>query len=720
MLALHAKDSHGLLAESVRAVTAPTAALPCLPFKLQVLYRAELQKKLEERWRQQAERRMEHLKELDKRRKKRSEQKGEMDSWDAVRDTILTEPVGVRWTDIVGLDEAKTVLNQTLMTVRLPHCFGRARPPPKGLLLSGPPGTGKTLLAKAIAAECDFTFFNISPSVLRSMWVGKSENTVQTLFEMARQCAPAVIFLDEVDAVAADRARHSAPDKGMYGTLTELLAQMDGISTGHQQVLVIAATNQPTLLDPAFLRRMEPHIHLRLPNAHERRQIFGVHLQDVPHELTQADWDELVQRTPDFSGAEVATLCHETLRAGVNRIAHAAHFRSSNAYRPDITGAVPEKGWLVPCDADAPGAVQRAFEDMEAEDVQRVVPPLPTLDDFLRQMDRPKATLDPRRPLDEQERQCWTLIRGTVVKAADGPRWTDIVGLDEAKRAVRGTLMTVRLPHAFGRARPPPRGLLLSGPPGTGKTLVARAIAAESGFTFFSISPSVLKSKYTGYAECAVRILFEMARQCAPAIVFIDEVDAVAADRAVSSAPDKGGYATLTELLAQMDGVATGDQQVLVVAATNRPDILDPAFVRRMKPHVRLRLPNIAERRQIFECHVKDVPHELTEADWRRLVLATADFSGSDIATLCHEVLRSGVDRITRATHFRSSRADRPDITRATPGGGWLEPCDADAPGAIQMAFDDMDAEAADRVVPPLPTVEDFLQQLNPQKGTGA
>uniref|UniRef100_A0A7S4FZZ8 AAA+ ATPase domain-containing protein n=1 Tax=Eutreptiella gymnastica TaxID=73025 RepID=A0A7S4FZZ8_9EUGL len=261
----------------------------------------------------------------------------------------------------------------------VPHIFTGKREPWKGLLLYGPPGTGKTFLAKAAASQCDCTFFSISSSNLMSKWLGESERLVRNLFEMARECAPAIVFVDEVDSLCSARDDSGGSD-ATHRVLTEFLAQMDGVGQDKgERVLVLGATNLPWALDPAIRRRFERRIYIPLPDATARRSMFDIHMGDHPHTLTEADWQELVPRTELYSGADIRNLCRAALMQGVASIEAATHFREVRSQDP----ANRQGALLEPCAPSHPGASPMDFADMSPSDLRRLVPPPVTKEDFL-------------------------------------------------------------------------------------------------------------------------------------------------------------------------------------------------------------------------------------------------------------------------------------------------------------------------------------------------
>lgn len=243
---------------------------------------------------------------------------------------IYSENPNVKWDDIIGLEEAKRLSKEAVVyPIKYPQLFKGILSPWKGLLLYGPPGTGKTLLAKAIATECQTTFFNISASSIVSKWRGDSEKLVRVLFEMARFYAPSTIFLDELEAIMSQRGSQggSGEHEGSRRMKTELLVQMDGLSKTDDLVFLLAASNLPWELDQAMLRRLEKRIIVDLPTFEARKAMFKHHLPTVvvPKEgglelLSNLDYDLLATKTEGYSGSDLRLVCKEAAMRPVRKI----------------------------------------------------------------------------------------------------------------------------------------------------------------------------------------------------------------------------------------------------------------------------------------------------------------------------------------------------------------------------------------------------------------
>ncbi|XP_058200965.1 uncharacterized protein LOC131315791 isoform X1 [Rhododendron vialii] len=235
------------------------------------------------------------------------------------RDIIRGNP-DVKWESIKGLENAKRLLKEAVvMPIKYPKYFTGLLSPWKGILLFGPPGTGKTMLAKAVATECNTTFFNISASSIVSKWRGDSEKLVKVLFELARHHAPSTIFLDEIDAIITQRGEGRSEHEASRRLKTELLIQMDGLTRTDDLVFVLAATNLPWELDAAMLRRLEKRILVPLPEPEARRAMFE-ELLPSPSDEEKLPYDLLVEKTEGYSGSDIRLVCKETAMQPLRRL----------------------------------------------------------------------------------------------------------------------------------------------------------------------------------------------------------------------------------------------------------------------------------------------------------------------------------------------------------------------------------------------------------------
>ena len=515
----------------------------------------------------------------------------------------------VTYEDIGGLDEELDLVREMIeLPLSEPEVFAHLGiDPPKGVLLYGPPGTGKTLIAQAVANEVDATFVDVSGPEIMSKYKGESEEKLREKFAEARENAPAIVFFDEIDSIAGKRDGDGDVENRVVG---QLLSLMDGLDA-RGDVVVIGATNRVDTLDPALRRggRFDREIEIGVPNERGRREILDVHTRRMPL-ADDVDIDRLASRTHGFVGADLESLVTEAAMVALRR------------GRRD--------------DADAPLTglhVTRA--DVEAA----------------------MASVDP------------SAMREYV---AESPTTTfaDVGGLTEAKGTLeRAVTWPLTYAPLFDAAKTdPPTGVLLHGPPGTGKTLLARAIAGESGVNFVQVAGPELLDRYVGESEKAVREVFERARQAAPAIVFFDEIDAVAADRdGAGAGADSGvGQRVVSQLLTELDRVSD-HPNLVVLAATNRKAALDPALLRpgRLESHVHVPDPDEAARREILDVHLDDRPLA-DDIDRDDLAARTEGYSGADIAAVVREASIRAIEDVAGAYEGEAANdhADEVVVTR--------------------------------------------------------
>ena len=513
----------------------------------------------------------------------------------------------VTYEDIGGLDEELDLVREMIeLPLSEPDVFAHLGiDPPKGVLLYGPPGTGKTLIAQAVANEVDATFITVSGPEIMSKYKGESEEKLREKFVEARENAPAIVFFDEIDSIAGKRDDDGDVENRVVG---QLLSLMDGLDE-RGEVVVIGATNRVDTLDPALRRggRFDREIEIGVPNEQGRREILDVHTRRMPL-ADDVDTDRLAAQTHGFVGADLESLMTEAAMVALRR------------GRRD--------------DADAPMTgltVTRA--DVEAA----------------------MTAVDP------------SAMREYV---AESPTTTfgDVGGLTEAKGTLeRAVTWPLTYAPLFDAAKTdPPTGVLLHGPPGTGKTLLARAIAGESGVNFVQVAGSELLDRYVGESEKAVREVFERARQAAPAIVFFDEIDAIATDRDAGGGDSGVGQRVVSQLLTELDRVSD-HPNLVVLAATNRKAALDPALLRpgRLESHVHVPDPDEAARREIFDVHLDDRPLG-DDIDRDDLAARTEGLSGADIAAAVREASMRAIEDVvgTYEGEAANEHADEVVVTR--------------------------------------------------------
>jgi transitional endoplasmic reticulum ATPase len=493
----------------------------------------------------------------------------------------------VTYEDIGGLsDEVKKVREMIELPLRHPELFERLGvEAPKGVLLHGPPGTGKTLLAKAVARETTANFISIGGPEIMSKFYGESEERLREIFKEAEENAPSIIFIDEIDSIAPKRDEVTGETERRV--VAQLLALMDGLES-RGKVVVIGATNRPNALDPAIRRpgRFDREIEISIPNRNGRLEILQIHTRGMPLDA-DVNLEKLADLTHGYAGADLAALCKEAAMHSLRRI-------------------VPEM-------------------DLEMESI-----PVEILNKINVKRDDFFAALREMQPSSLRE----VLIESPNLK------WEEIGGLEDAKRELREA---VEWPLRYGQLfdhmnATPPKGILLYGSPGTGKTMLAKAVATESEANFINVKGPEFLSKWVGESEKAVRETFRKARQAAPCIVFMDEVDSIA--------PVRGGNfdshvteRVISQLLTEMDGLESL-HNVVVIAATNRPDMIDPALLRpgRFDRLVHISMPDLEGRKKILEIHMKKKPLA-EDVDIADIAKRTEGYSGADLSALANEAV---------------------------------------------------------------------------------
>ena len=511
----------------------------------------------------------------------------------------------VNYDDVGGMGDTIQQLREMVeLPLRYPELFTRLGvDPPKGVLLHGPPGTGKTRLARAVANESEASFFTINgPEIMGSAY-GESERRLREVFEEAAKSAPSIVFIDEIDSIAPKRSE--APGEVEKRLVAQLLTLMDGLHS-RSHIVVIAATNRPDALDEALRRpgRFDREIVIGVPDEGGRREVLGIHTRGMP--LGEGvDLDELARTTHGFVGADIAALAREAAIEAVRRI------------MPQL--------------------------DLEAQTIP--VDVLETLvvtrDDFL-------AALKRVQPSAMRE----------VMVQVPNIGWADIGGADEAQEKLKeGIELPLKHPEAFRRLGiRPAKGFLLYGPPGTGKTLLAKAVAKESEANFISVKSSDLLSKWYGESEQQLSRLFARARQVAPCVIFIDEIDSLVPARGTSGNEPQVTARVVNTMLAEMDGMEEL-ASVVLIGATNRPGLVDPALLRpgRLDELVYVGTPDAKGREHILKIHTGKMPLA-SDVDLGAIAREAERFTGADLEDV---VRRAGLSAIRRAG------ADAAEVTAA-------------------------------------------------------
>ena len=498
----------------------------------------------------------------------------------------------VSYEDIGGLDEEiKKVREMIELPLNHPELFSKLGiEPPKGVLLYGPPGTGKTLLAKAVANETNANFYSISGPEIMSKFYGESESRLREIFEEAEKNAPSIIFIDELDSIAPKREEVTGDVERRV--VSQLLTLMDGLKS-RGKVIVIAATNRPNAIDPALRRggRFDREIEIGIPNQEGRKAIFQIHTRGMPL-ADNVDLDELARVTHGFVGADIEALCKEAAMIALRRILPEIDLEAET-----IPAEVLEKIQVTRED------FENALKDIEPSAMREVFVEVPNV------------------------------------------TWEDIGGLDDVKKQlIEAVEWPLKYPNLFRHMQAnPPKGILLYGPPGTGKTLLAKAVAHESEANFISVKGPEFLSKWVGESEKAVRETFRKARQAAPCIIFFDEIDSITPVRGGDFGDSHVTERIISQILTELDGLEEL-KGVTVIAASNRPDIIDPALLRpgRFDQLIYIPLPDLETRKKIFEVHLRGKPLA-GDVDVDRLAEQTDGYSGADIAAVCNEAVMAAI-----------------------------------------------------------------------------
>ena len=526
----------------------------------------------------------------------------------------------VTYEDVGGLtEEVKKIREMVELPLKHPEIFDRLGiEPPKGVLLHGPPGTGKTLLAKAVANETESNFILLNGPEIMSKFYGESEKRVREIFDEAEKNAPSIIFIDEIDAIAPKR--EDVQGEVERRVVSQLLTMMDGLKS-RGKVVVIGATNRPNSLDPALRRpgRFDREVEISVPDKAGRLSVLKIHTRNMP--LTkEVDLDKLASVTHGFVGADLSSLAKEAAMNVLRKVLLKVDLKE---------------------DKEIPEEILKNLK-IGAED----------FDEALKVV-RPSA------------------MREVLVETPN-VKWEDVGGLEKVKQELKEAVeWPLKFPDSFKKMGiRPPRGLLLYGPPGTGKTLLAKAVAKESEANFIQVKGPSLLSMWVGESEKGVRKIFERARQVAPCIIFFDEIDSLAGKRGMETG-SKVTEHVLNQILSEMDGIEDNNDLV-VIGATNRPDMLDAAILRpgRFDRILLVGPTDKKGRLEIFKIHTKNMPLA-KDVDISELAEKTEGYVGSDIEGLCREAamlaLRKDIkaDKV-KAEHFEDAMAKvKPSVTKS-------------------------------------------------------
>jgi len=521
----------------------------------------------------------------------------------------------ITYDELGGLkNEVQKIREMVELPMRHPELFDKIGvEAPKGVLLHGPPGTGKTLIAKAVAGETNAHFISLSGPEIMGKHYGESEERIREIFTQAEENAPSIIFIDEIDSIAPKRDEVSGELEKRI--VSQLLTLMDGMES-RGKVVVIAATNRPDSIDPALRRpgRFDREIEIGIPDDEGRFDILSIHTRGMPVN-EKVDLKQISKTTHGFVGADLEVLSKEAAMRSLRRIL------------PEI-------------DLDE--------EKISPEFLQKIQI---TSDDF-------REALKEVRP---------SALREVQVQIPD-VSWDDVGGLDELKEELKEAVeWPIKYKDAYDYVNvESPKGILLHGPPGTGKTLIAKALAKMTESNFISIKGPELLSKWVGESEKGVREMFRKARQAAPCIIFLDEVDALV--------PRRGGGSdshvtenVVSQILTEIDGLEELNN-VLIIGATNRLDIVDEALLRpgRFDRIIKVPNPDIDGRKHIFEIHTKNKPLA-NDVKISEIVRLTDDFSGAEIAAVANRAAITALKRYVsgKSNNIREIKINQQDLVDA-------------------------------------------------------
>lgn len=527
----------------------------------------------------------------------------------------------ITYEDIGGLtDEIKKIRELVEIPLKHPEIFERLGiQPPKGILLHGPPGTGKTLLAKAVANESEANFILLNGPEIMSKFYGESEKKIRDIFEEAEKTAPAIIFIDEIDAIAPKR--EEVQGEVERRVVSQILTMMDGLKS-RGKVIVIGATNRPNAIDSALRRpgRFDRELEISVPGKEGRLAILKIHTRNMPLDK-KVNLNEIASVTHGFVGADLESLTKESAIGVLRKI-------------------LPQ----MKLDAD---------EKIPQEILEKLIV---NHDDFI-------DALKTVRPSAMRE----------VLVETPNIEWDSVGGLDSVKQELKEAVeWPMKYSDSFERLGiRPSRGILLYGPPGTGKTLLAKAVAKESEANFIQVKGPSLLSMWVGKSEEGMRKIFERARQVAPCVVFFDEIDSLAGRRGMETGT-KVTERVLNQMLAEMDGLEDLND-VIVIGATNRPDMLDTALLRpgRFDKILLVNAPEEDGRLQVLNIHTKKMPLA-KDVDLKELARETNGYTGADIEAVAREAayfaLREDMgSKQVRKKHFEDAlKKIKPSVTKST------------------------------------------------------
>jgi transitional endoplasmic reticulum ATPase len=528
--------------------------------------------------------------------------------------TSIDKKPRVTYDEIGGLkDQIKRLREIVELPLRHPEVFAKLGiEPHSGILMYGSPGCGKTLIAKALASESAANFYIINGPEIVNKYYGETEARLRDIFKEAKESAPSIIFIDEIDAIAPKR--EEAFGDVEKRVVAQLLALMDGMSD-RGNVIVLGATNRPDSIDPALRRpgRFDREIEIGVPNAEERSEILGIHTRGMPLAY-DIDLQGLASELNGYTGADIKALCREAAMKALRR------------YIPEI-------------DSEGERVSPETLEVMDIrnkdfrEGMKEIVP---------------------------------TAMREFYVEVSR-IKWEDVGGLHTAKRTLYDNLiMSIKEPESFSKMGVrAPRGALLFGPPGCGKTLIAKSLATVGSANIIVVRGPEVLSKWVGESEKAIREIFRKAKSSSPCVIVFDELDSLARPRGQDDI--SGNERVLSQLLTEMDD--SGSAGVIIIGITNRPDLIDTSLIRpgRLDLIVYIESPDENARLEIIKKLTSEMP--LSEnVNLAEVAKRTKGFSGADLEALCREAavntMRNKESIVDNSDFEKSLQLVKPSITK--------------------------------------------------------
>ena len=531
-----------------------------------------------------------------------------------VAPTTVDERPRITYDEIGGLKEQINRLREIVeLPLRNPEVFAKLGiEPHSGILMYGSPGCGKTLIAKALASESAANFYIINGPEIVNKYYGETEARLRDIFKEAKETAPSIIFIDEIDAIAPKR--EEAFGDVEKRVVAQLLSLMDGMSD-RGNVIVLGATNRPESIDPALRRpgRFDREIEIGVPNAQGRFEILGIHTRGMP--LAQdIDLQELALELNGYTGADIKALCRE------------AAMKSLRRYIPEIDSAT---GKVSPDTLRVMDIRSRDFR----EGMKEIIP---------------------------------TAMREFYVEVSR-IKWEDVGGLHNVKRILHDNLiMSIKEPENFSRMGiRAPRGALLFGPPGCGKTLISKSLATISSANIIVVRGPEVLSKWVGESVKAIREIFRKAKSSSPCVIVFDELDSLARPRGQDDI--SGNERVLSQLLTEMDD--SGSSGIIIIGITSRPDLIDTSLIRpgRLDLIVYVESPDEKARNEIIGKLTSEMPLS-KDVDLAQIAARTKGFSGADLVALCREAainaIRNKVSVVNYSDFEKSLQFIKPSITK--------------------------------------------------------